>query len=154
MKQDRFLMVILGFIGLMVVVALVLFFVRQEPQNYVPEDNPEGVLRNYIMALQKGDYKRAYGYLWEAEYKPQFTTFHQTMVDSGMSVAQSGVQIGDLNVVGDEVSVNLTIIHNSDTPFDRGWNETSSALLIRQDGQWKIMSMPYPYWGWEWYVEK
>ena len=34
MKQDRFLMIILGVIGLLVILAIVLFFVRQEPQEY------------------------------------------------------------------------------------------------------------------------
>jgi len=154
MKQDRFLIVILGVIGLLVVVALVLFFARQEPQTYMAEDVPEGVVHNYILALQKEDFKRAYGYLQEAEWKPAYTVFQQMAISPGMDIAQSGVQIGVANRVGDEATVELTIIHNSSAPFDRGWDENTLALLTLQDGEWRIVNMPYPYWGWDWYVEK
>ncbi len=151
MKQDRFLMVILGFIGLLVVVAVVLFFVRQEPQEYGDESTPEGVVRNYILALQKEDFKRAYGYLQEAAEKPTYTTFQQMMI--GMDIAQSGVQLGAVNIVDDEATVELTIIHNSNSPFDRGWDENALALLTLQEGEWRVVNMPYPYWGWDWYTE-
>ena len=59
MKQDRFLIVILGFILFLVVIAVGLFFIRQEPQTYGPEDSPEGVVRNFVLALQADDYSRA-----------------------------------------------------------------------------------------------
>ena len=55
MKNDRFLVGIISFIGLLMVLAVVLFFVRQEPQDYGPEDSPQGVVRNYVLALQGGD---------------------------------------------------------------------------------------------------
>ncbi len=51
MKQDRFLMGILIFIIVLVVAALVLFFVRNEKPIYGAEDKPEGVLYNYALAL-------------------------------------------------------------------------------------------------------
>jgi len=65
MKQDRFLLGILIFIGLLVIAALALFFIRQDSQVYVADDTPEGVTRNYALALQKQDFQRAYDYLAE-----------------------------------------------------------------------------------------
>lgn len=153
MKQDRFLMVILGFIGLLVVTAVVLFFVRQEPQEYGAEDTPEGVLRNYILALQKGDYQRAYGYLQDADNKPDFATFQQSFLKYELNVDPTGVQLGEVVISGENARVDVTIIHTSNDPFNRTWDETATAMLVLQSGEWRILSMSYPYWGWDWYVK-
>jgi hypothetical protein len=56
MKQDRFLLGILVGIGVLIVVALALFFTRQDNQDYVSDTTPEGVVHNYALALYKDDY--------------------------------------------------------------------------------------------------
>jgi hypothetical protein len=153
MKQDRFLMIILGVIGFLVVVAVGLFFLRREPQDYGAEDSPDGVVRNYVLALQKGDYQRAYGYLQDAKDKPELTTFQQSLLKNEMEISRAAVQLGKVNIAGDNARVDITIIHSSNDPFDRTWDENTTALLTLQDGEWRIISMAYPYWGWDWYVK-
>ena len=61
-KTDRFL---LGFVlGALLLVALVLVLaVRRPPPEYQPEDKPENVALNYLLALQRADYPRAYAAL-------------------------------------------------------------------------------------------
>ncbi len=49
MKQDRFLTGILIGIGVLVVVALALFFARQGKQTYMAGDTPEAVVFNYAL---------------------------------------------------------------------------------------------------------
>ena len=49
MKQDKFLTGILIGVGALVVLALVLFFTRQDKRDYLPEDTPEGVAHNYVL---------------------------------------------------------------------------------------------------------
>lgn len=154
MKQDRFLMVILGGISLMIVFAVVLFFIRQEPQEFGPEDTPDGVVRNYVLALQKGDYHRAYGYLQDDENKPDFTSFQQTYLQVDGEIARAAVQLGEVVITGDQARVDITVIHSGNDPFNRTWDETASALLTLQNGEWRIISMPYPYWGWDWYIKE
>jgi len=44
MKQDRFLVGILVGIGVLVVIALGLFFTRQDKQEYISDDTPKGVV--------------------------------------------------------------------------------------------------------------
>jgi hypothetical protein len=61
-KTDRFLIVIVAGIVLLVAVTLIVSL-RQPAATYQPEDTPEGVAHNYILALQQKDYERAYGYL-------------------------------------------------------------------------------------------
>ena len=154
MKQDRFLMIILGVIGLMILFAVVLFFIRQEPQDYGSDDTPEGVVRNYVLALQKGDYQRAYVYLQDEEDKPDFIAFQRSHLQDEEEIARAAVQLGDVVISGDQARVDMTIIHTSNDPFDRTWDETATALLTLQNGEWRIVHLPYPYWGWDWYIKE
>ncbi len=152
MKNDRFLVVILGFIGLFMVLAVVLYLVRQEPQDYGPDDSPQGVVRNYVLALQQGDYSRAYGYLQEGDTKPDFTLFQQATLQNEIGNSPVAVQLGEVRITGDHARVSLTLLHFRGDPFSRSWDENSAALLTLKDGNWRITSMPYPYWGWDWYA--
>jgi hypothetical protein len=154
MKQDRFLMIILGVIGLLVIFSVVLFFIRQEPQDYGFEDTPEGVVRNYLLALQKGDYHRAYAYLQDDENKPEFNEFQQSNLQVQEEISRTAVQLGEVEITGDQARVDLTIIHTNNGPFNRSWDQAGTALLTRQKGEWRIVNMPYPYWGWEWYIKE
>jgi len=154
MKQDRFLLVILGGIGLLIVAAIVIFFVRGEPQGYGPEDTPEGVLRNYVISLQNGDFQRAHGYLQVVENQPSLTTFQQSLLRNEYDLTQAAIQLGDVKITGDDALVNITIIHSNNDPFNRTWTENTTGLLTLQEGEWRIVNMPYPYWGWDWYMEK
>lgn len=60
--SDRFLLLIVIGVLLLVALALVLVF-RTPPPAYLPEDTPEGVAHNYLLALRQADYERAYRYL-------------------------------------------------------------------------------------------
>lgn len=61
-STDRFLIGIVVGIVALVIAAFVVTLTRPEP-TYQPEDTPEGVAHNYLLALHKEDYERAYGYL-------------------------------------------------------------------------------------------
>lgn len=154
MRQDRFLMGILGIIAVLVVVAVILFFVRGGEQGYKPDDTPAGVLYNYVVALQQGDYNRAYGYLQEAEQKPDLAAFRQAFLSNQLDISQVSVRIGEVEQKGEEATIAMVLSHNSGEPFGGGWSETASALLISEAGEWKLAYLPYPYWGWDWYSEK
>lgn len=60
--NDKFLIGIVAGILLLVVIAFVITLIRPEPM-YQAEDNPKSVAHNYLLALQKQNYERAYGYL-------------------------------------------------------------------------------------------
>ena len=150
MKQDRFLIGILVFIGLLVVAALALFFLRQDVRTYGPETTPEGVLFNYVLAVQKKDFKRAYGYLADSEGKPPYDYFLQNFQYAQMDAA---LEILSTTVEGDQAWVDLTLHYMGNGPFDNGWSTTDSARLLQQDGHWKLTYMPTPYWGYDWYQQ-
>lgn len=152
MRQDRFLVGILVFIAALVVVSIILFFARQQTLDYVAEDTPEGVVRNYLLAIQKGDYPRAYKYLAEQKGKPSYTAFEQAFLGNTQSLEAAGARIGQTTQSGTQAWVEVTVVYGVEAPFGSGrWDNVEKASLIQQDGQWKITHMPYPFWAWEWY---
>lgn len=147
MKQDRFLFGILIFIGVLVVAALVLFLVRQEGRDYGPEDTPEGVVYNYVLAVQRGDYERAYSYIAEGENKPAYDYFLQNFY---YSTPDAALEIQSSRVEEDEAWVSVVVHYVGGGPFETGWSSPDTARLVEQEGKWKLIYLPSPYWGWDW----
>jgi hypothetical protein len=153
MKQDRFLIGILIGIAVLVVAALVLFFTRNGSAEYVPDDTIEGVLHNYVLAVQKQDYEKAYSYLADRRDKPTYEAFRRAFIQNYVTPGQSGLEILDTNVTGEDAVVNLAVVYVSNDPFSGGsFRSEGLALLVDQDGQWKIYQMPYNYWASDWYL--
>jgi hypothetical protein len=152
MKQDRFLMGILIFIAALVALALVLFFLRNEKPAYGPEDKPEGVIYNYAVALQLHDYTRAYGYLADKKNKPTYEAFRQAFLSRMLDISNAALQVGDVQVSENgEAWVNVTIQFSGNGLFNNDWSSLDKGSLVRQNGAWKINSLPNPYWNWDWY---
>lgn len=152
MKHDRFLLGILVFIALLVTAALTLFFTRDESQTYGAEAAPEGVIRNYVLALQNRDFERAYGYLADKDNKPTLDTFRQAFLSRQLDISGAAIQIGKVEMVAsDQAMVDVTVVHAATDPFSMGWSSNETTSLVEQNGAWRISYMPYPYWGWDWY---
>ena len=163
-RQDRFLLAILGGISLLVLLALLLFFVRRAPPAYGPEDTPLGVVQNYAVALSLKDYDRAFSYVAgppgvqvEAAGNSQpglpdlehFNRFFLVEVNNQLS--NTGLQIGELqSQINDSAVVTVTVLHTSGGLFDSVGRESQLVQLARQKGAWKIYSAPYPFWNYAW----
>jgi len=151
MKQDRFLVGILVGIGVLVVVALALFFTRQDKQEYVSDDTPEGVVHNYALAVYREDYEKAYHYLAETETKPTYNEFRQAFFNHYVDPNNAGLEIGGTETAGEEAYVTVYMIYNPSDPFSSGYRNTETAHLQRENGEWKLLQMPYNFWSYEWY---
>ncbi len=155
MKQDRFLTGILIGIAVLVVVALTVFFIRKDSQSYVSEATPEGVVHNYVLAVLNGDYEKAYGYLADLEDKPTYEEFRDAFIKGVVNPNNSAVDIGESEVNNDTASVEVAMIYNPSDPFSTGYRDTQRAILVKQEGLWKLSSMPgYYFWEYSWYQEK
>ena len=153
MRQDRFLTGILIFIAVLVVAAVALFFFRQRGElSYGPEDTPEGTVHNYVVALVKRDYSRAYGYLASDPSKPDLGRFQQAVVNMAAEIGGASLQIHghETTSTGDTI-VYLTITRSPGGLFSDPYREDQTALLTREGGAWKIKALPYPYWAYDWY---
>ncbi len=151
MKQDRFLIAILAGIGLLVVAAFVLFFVRQSNLNYVDDSTPEGVVQNYVLALHKGDYEKAYAYLAEDKNKPVYEDFRRPFAMKQVDISSSDVQITDTQILGDTATVGVLFSQFYGPFVSRGYRSSERAELKLEQNYWKIRQMPYPYWYYDWY---
>jgi hypothetical protein len=141
------------FIGVLVVAALALFFVRDGSPTYGTEDSPQGILRNYVVALQSQDYERAYSYLADRPAKPTYEYFLSSYMSRQLDITNSALEVGEtVAESGDQVFVSVTVVHAPSGVFDGGWSTPDRATLVLQAGGWKIYYLPYPYWGWDWYT--
>lgn len=154
MKSDRFLTFLLIGIGVLVILAVGLFLARSgTQQTYGPEATPEGVIHNYILAVQKQDYARAYSYLSDTtQGKPSMVTFQQMLVNMQSEMLNTGVEIGGAQIYGDQTAVTaITLIHNQQGIFSNPYREVQSISTVRENGAWKIINIPYPYGDYGWY---
>jgi hypothetical protein len=151
MKQDRFLLGILIGIAVVIIAALALFFLRRNEPAYGAENTPEGVIHNYVVALQKGDYNRALGYLASTQNKPDILKFRQDLLNNNQNQSGYSLQIGDTQINGDSATVVINIIQAGSGLFGGSSNQSQNATLVQEAGGWKISNMPYPYWSYDWY---
>ena len=117
-----------------------------------------------ILAIEKGDYERAYDYLAEKQFKssketkPSFEEFKDNFL---FNENNAGYQIGE-TVISDTTTISSKTAHveitimegSSGIFFDRHYDYMEKARLIEEEGKWKITHMPYAYWGWDWYAEE
>ena len=154
MKQDRFLTGILVGIAVLVVIALVVFFLRQTSQSYISEDSPEGVVHNYVLAVLDNDYEKAYGYLADLDHKPTYAQFRDAFLTGAVNPNNSAIDIGASEISDETASVEVALIYNPSDPFSTGYRDTQRAVLVREGIAWKLSSMPcFYFWDCNWYQE-
>ena len=151
MKTDRFLLGILIAIAIVIVIALLMFFTRQDRQEYMAENTPKSVVHNYSLALLNGDFGKAYSYLAEAENKPTYETFRQAFSSRYINPGNAGLEIGDVEIADDNAFVTVYLIYYSNDPFSSSYRSQEEAHLERQNGTWKLLQMPYNFWAYDWY---
>ena len=154
MRQDRFLTGILVGIVVLVVIALAVFFLRRGSQSYISEVVPEGVVHNYVLAVLNDDYEKAYGYLADLDNKPTYEQFRDAFLTGVVNPNNSAVDIGTSEVIDETASVEVALIYNPSDPFSTGYRDVQRAVLVRQNGAWKLSSMPgYYFWDYNWYTQ-
>jgi hypothetical protein len=100
------------------------------------------------------EYEKAYEYLAELEHKPTFDEFRKSFVTGMLNPGNSAVDVGDSDIIGDNAYVEVAMIYNPSDPFSSGYRDVQNAILVKQDGAWKLSSMPtYYLWDYSWYQE-
>jgi hypothetical protein len=153
MKQDKFLTGILIGIGVLILLALGLFFVRQDKRDYVAETSPDGVVHNYVLAVLNKDYQKAYGYLADLDHKPTYEEFRQSFFNGMVNPNDVGVDVGSVEINKDEAVVSLSVYYSNTDPFSSRYASQDRALLVQQNSMWKLNSMPNNFWSYNWYQQ-
>ena len=153
---DRFLLAIVIGLVLLVVVTFVVVLARPEP-DYQAEDTPEGVVFNYLLALQNQDYERAYKYLSPSmesypESARQFTRDVENNRWAFRLNTDVSLSVEDFTEIGDHATVQVreSRFYGGDI-FDSGHSSTTFTMhLLLESGEWKIAdSQSYFAWCWK-----
>lgn len=148
-RNDRFLLAIL--VGAAALVAVALGLARRAgPPEYQAEATPEGVAFNYLLALQRRDVARAFGYLSPTlpGYPETVEQFEEDLSDwGGMYVEPATAYRPDgAQLWGDPISGERATVSILETTFHEGGlfgsSEFSSRLeyrLLRHEGIWRLV---------------
>jgi len=148
MGKDRFLTGILVGIGVLVVAALIFFFIRQGQVDYGDDSTPAGALQNYILAIQKRDYERAYSYLAVQDGKPSLSQFREPFLSYLQeSVSGTAVEVDQTFLDGQNqtATIQVFILNSTSDIFGTAVRNSDVATLVQQNGAWKVLTAPYPY---------
>ena len=156
-STDKFLMgIVIGVVVLAGAVFVVALLRPDQPAAH-PDDTPEGVALNYLLAVQLMDYERAYGYL-----SPDLPRYPATIDQFADEVDETwplrdGIDhevsliVDRVQTKGDRATV--SILH---TWFDRGglFDSGERTLTVTTDlrltaGGWRIVRAER-YWNWCW----
>jgi hypothetical protein len=148
-STDKFLIGIVAAIVLLIIVALAVTLTQPEP-TYQAEDTPEGVAHNYLMALNKEEFDRAYGYLSPvlvgypasagkfAEHVQDYSWSFRLNVDTTLLVESAKI-IGSRGIV----RVRESRFRGGDL-FDSGQSTRVFDVELRlEDDEWKIVDADY-----------
>ncbi len=155
---DRFLIALVAGVVVLVGIVLAIALLRPNQPSYQPDDTPEGVAHNYLLALQLEDYERAYGYLSPTlpGYPADIETFERNVRNNRWSFGYDdddvSLAIEAVNVTGDraKIVVRKTEFYRGGL-FDSGqYSNTFDMTLRREQSAWKVVDSDR-YWAncWE-----
>ncbi len=112
--------------------------------HYRTDDTPTAVVYNYLLALRRGDFDRAYDLLGNVPCKPDRTWFAEAQSPSAF--------VPPVDIVGEQQTGNRAVVMldltYSDGPFGvvESGRFTERVVLERQGGRWKIVRLPGMLW--------
>jgi hypothetical protein len=93
--------------------------------------------------------------LADLDNKPTYEQFRDAFIKGMVNPDDAAVDIGRSEITGDTASVEVAIVYNPTDPFSTGYRDVQRAVLVKQDGAWKLSSMPtYYFWDYSWYTEQ
>lgn len=151
---DRFLMAIVA--GILLVTAIALIVAMRLPREpiYRSDDTPETVAYNYLLALQNGDYERAFNYLApDLAGRPATPQALAQDLDWSVQQLRSGgtiLTVEGTHPIGGDVLVDAAETHYyRDFLSSSSYSTPFSITVSRANGEWKIIHAT-SYWSRKW----
>ncbi|MFN3374786.1 MAG: hypothetical protein ACK44M_14625 [Chloroflexus sp.] len=155
-STDRLLLGIVGGAVVLVVIAVVVVLARATPE-YRAGIDPGDVVFNYILAVQRGEYERAYGYL--SPTLPSYPRDVQAMRTNLRRFDPSSDDVSyaviDTQINGDQATVMVreTMFYRSGLIGGSQFSTTVTFELQRTANSWQLVSSSsWRVWAecWEW----
>ncbi len=151
-SSNKFLFAIVIGIVLLVIVTFSLVMLRPEP-TYQDDSTPEGAAHNYLLAIQNGDYERAYAYIPEKYRYPEDAEDMAITIENDSwrfdTDSDFSLEIDSTHLRGDEkavVTVRKTTFRNSGLMGSGQYSRTFTLDMKLEDGMWKV-SDGQSYWS-------
>jgi len=153
MKQsDRFLIGIVVSILLLVAIAIIAVLRQSEPA-FLPDDRPDNIAHNYLLALQRQEYERAYSYLSPTlkNYPPDVHAFKNNLTAYRWRFdfpEEELLSIAATEINDDEAIVTVQATRFEQTgPFESGTSTDHFDMALQQEADgWKLWSAE-KYWA-------
>lgn len=134
-KSDKYFWGIVGWVTLIIVYFISMQLVGPY-RKYISEDTPEGVVNNYLLALHKEDYEKAYGYL------SPIMLHYPRGVDEFTTEVKDEFPYNHENINGFFITVDSSDSRRVYANATRGtyqyYYRSTSFKLAQIDGEWKI----------------
>lgn len=151
---DKFLLAIVTGVVILVAIVFALTLTRANVPQYQAEDTPQGVVHNYLVAMQLEEYERARSYLsptlagypadadqFAADVDRASYQFSRYSDDVSLAIESADVQGDKAKVV-----VRKTVFHRNFL-FDGGGSSSTFDVTLRREGSaWKIATAGM-YWS-------
>lgn len=153
--SDRSLALIVAGVVVLVVAALAAVRLRPEPA-YRDADTPEGVTHDYLLAMERQEWSRAYGYLSPGLpcYPESAEVFVDDVTEQGFVRDFENVE---LRVEGASVEGDVALVTVQETRywtgglFDSGQSTSDFEVKLQREADgWKIVRADR-YWWWTWH---
>ena len=151
---DKFLIGIVAGIVVLIVAAFAIVLTRPAP-TYKSDDAAEGVAFNYLFALDKNDYPRAYSYLSRtlkgrpSSAENMARDIERRCYGCNRGGDSSSWSVESSRTVGSNTVVTVRTTSYSTGIFGSTYDSTLEMRLTREEGVWKIVSLD-SYWPYCW----
>jgi hypothetical protein len=81
--------------------------------------------------------------------KPSLAQFRQSIV-ANKAQNVSAVDVTEQTIEGQTAYVNVATMMSGGGLFNSGYRNIENATLEKENGKWRIISMPYAFWSYEW----
>ncbi len=140
--HDRFFKILMVGVVVLAVLAVAVGVIRQRRLAYRTDDTPSAAVYNFLLALHRADWARAYDLLADTSCRPDEAAFEEAF--SGLTLPQ--VVLRDEGQSGDRAWVKVEIGSRGAYLGSEGVRWRENVALRRGDGRWKIVQLPYPLW--------
>ena len=155
-SSDKFLLFFI--LGIVVILAITFIIIFRTPEpTYTEDDNPEGVVFNYILALRKADYEKALGYLSPSleEHPRSAKKFSQLVNENPYVFGNLSddfiIKVEQTQLTEDQATVEVTQTHfySSGLFYRREYTTDFEMRLEFENNEWKII-YGSKYWFYCW----
>lgn len=126
------------------------FLLLGETPEYLPDDSPDGVAHNYLLALHNEDHEKAYGYL-----STDLVSFPESAFEFERNIENQSWRFRidrstTLSVESVDIRGNTAYVDVLETRFNQNglfessqYSNTFELILTLESGEWKISEGDY-----------